>query len=462
MNDCTIIIIGITGDLAKRKLIPALYKLILLGKLDSFVLVGAALQDATMDQVLQEAKQYIHNIDPAAWSLLCRSCYYVRVNALSLSDFNLLHNTVTDLERTFGLSGNRLLYCSTASSLFCPITQHAVAQGLIKRTSQNPWHRIVYEKPFGHDLESAHVINREISKLLDEQQIYRIDHYLTEELVSNIALVRFTNCVFEPLWNNHYISQVQIILNEKLCVGNRGSYYDQYGALKDMLQNHMLELMALIGMEAPKELTGEQIRIERAKVLKHVRVIDALIAQYEGYRNEPHIRDNSMTETFVAAHLMIENKRWAGVPFFLKTGKCLDKKETAIHIQFKPIDCLLKQRCPSEQNYLTIQVTPNPSFFLTLNVKKPGFTQEVTPVRMEFCHSCAFKEHSAESYEVIFDEVMRGEHSVSVRFDEIEHAWKVVDAIHTMNLPLFYYERGSRGPQEMEQFELKHNMRWRA
>ena len=281
-------------------------------------------------------------------------------------------------------------------------------------------------------------------------------------MVSNIALVRFTNSIFEPLWNNHYISQVQIILNEKLCVGNRGAYYDKYGALKDMLQNHMLELLALIGMEAPKMLTGEQIRAERAKVLSQVRVVDALIGQYNGYLQEPHVRQESKTETFVAAHLMIDNPRWAGVPFFLKTGKCLYQKDTAIHILFKKVECLLATECPSDSNCLTIQVTPNSSFFLTLNVKKPGFVKEVMPVRMEFCHSCMFKEHNAESYEVIFDEVMRGEHSVSVRFDEIEHAWKIVDTINAMKLPICMYERGSHGPNELEQFALKHGIRWRA
>lgn len=462
MNDCTIIIIGITGDLARRKLIPALYKLVALGKINRFLLVGAALEDTTIGQILSEAQHYIPTIDNDIWNSLVKSSYYIRVDALRVNDFGALQECICHLERKFQMPGNRLLYCSTAANLFCPITEHAVRTGLIERRVITPWHRVVYEKPFGYDLQSAHDINSCISRILEDEQIYRIDHYLTEELVSNIALVRFTNCIFEPLWNNHYISQVQIILNEKLCVGNRGGYYDKYGALKDMLQNHMLELLALIGMEPPKQLTGEQIRAERAKVLKQVHVVDALIGQYDGYVQEPYVQEGSKTETFAAAHLIIDNPRWKGVPFFLKTGKCLHQKDTAIHIQFKKVDCLLAKQCPSEPNFLTIQVTPNPSFFLTLNVKKPGFVQDVMPVRMEFCHGCLFKEHSAESYEVIFDEVMRGEHSVSVRFDEIEHAWKIVDTINAMNLPLYRYERGSHGPAEIEQFALKHNMRWRA
>jgi glucose-6-phosphate 1-dehydrogenase len=462
MDDCTIIIIGITGDLARRKLIPALYKLVVLGKLDSFVLIGAALQDTTIEKVLEDAQQYIHTIDQEAWSLLHRSSYYVRVNATHAPDFASMRDTVCDIEQTLNLPGNRLLYCATPSDLFCPITQHAIQSGLIQRTTKRPWHRIVYEKPFGHNALSAHQINQCISLLLDEQQIYRIDHYLTEELVSNIAMVRFTNCIFEPLWNNRYIAQVQIILNEKLCIGNRGAYYDTYGALKDMVQNHMLELLALISMEPPKRLTGEYIREARAEVLKHVKVIDGLRAQYEGYLEEPYVNPHSDTETFVIAKLMIDNPRWAGVPFFLKTGKGLEKKDTAIYIQFKKVDCILHGECPNEPNCLTIQVTPNPSFFLTLNVKKPGFTQEAIPVRMEFCHSCVFKEHSAESYEVIFDQVIRGEHAVSVRFDEIEYAWNIVDTLHAMHIPLLYYKRGSKGPVEVEEFELKHKMRWLA
>ena len=433
-----------------------------IGKLKKFLLVGAAIEDVTIEQVVQGAKHYIQNIDEQVWDLFCASSYYVRIDALRTDDFKALHEFVSQLERAHNMSGNRLLYCSTAAELFCPITEHAVQAKLIQRRTGAPWNRVVYEKPFGYDLQSAHDINRCISRNLQDEQIYRIDHYLTEELVSSIALVRFTNCVFEPLWNNHYISQVQIILNEKLCVGNRAGYYDKYGALKDMLQNHMLELLALIGMEVPKQLTGEQIRTERAALLKQVRVVDALIGQYNGYLQEPHVRPESKTETFAVAHLMIDNPRWAGVPFFLKTGKCLYQKDTAIHIQFKHVDCLLAKECPSEPNFLTIQVTPNPSFFLTLNVKKPGFVQEVMPVRMEFCHSCFAKEHGAESYEVIFDEVMRGEHSVSVRFDEIEHAWKIVDTINNMKLPMYYYEKGSHGPREIEQFALKHGIRWRA
>ena len=328
MNDATIIIIGITGDLARRKLLPAIYKLVAQEKLKNFVLIGASLEETTKEAILENALPHIPSCELSVWQKLCCKTYYTRLDASKVNDFYKLNELVEQAEQCHKLSGNRLLYCATVSDFFCAITEHAVQVGLIKsRATSAPWHRIVYEKPFGHDLSSAHTINGCIEKLLDDSQIYRIDHYLTEEIISNIALVRFTNVVFEPLWNNQYISQVQIILNEKVCLDGRGGYYDAYGALKDMLQNHMLELLALIAMEAPKKLTGEQIRNERSKVLSKVRVVDALLGQYEGYLCEPHVTPDSKTETFVAACLMIDNPRWAGVPFFLKTGKCLKKKK---------------------------------------------------------------------------------------------------------------------------------------
>lgn len=462
MNDCVIIIIGITGDLARRKLIPAIYKLMLTNRLEKFVLIGASIEDTSMNEILESAKIFIPEIDSELWLKLKSASYYVQVNALNPKDFVLLSKIVCKLEKKHSISGNRLLYCSTASDFFCPITEHSILSNLIERRTELPWHRIVYEKPFGKDLASAHEINSCIAHYLDDEQVYRIDHYLTEELVSNIALVRFTNCIFEPLWNNRYISHVQIILNEKVTVGSRGGYYDSYGALKDMVQNHALELLALIAMETPQQLTGEYIRQSRANVLSKVRCMDALLGQYEGYKNELYVNPQSLTETFAALQFFIDNPRWAGVPFYIKTGKALHKKDTAVHIKFKQVDCLKVKQCRPPSNYLTIQVTPNPSFALSLNVKKPGFSHEVTPVAMEFCHSCIFKGHGIESYEVLLQEVINGEHSISVRFDEIEYAWKVIDTIKAMNLPLHSYVPESSGPQELEFFENKHGMRWRA
>ncbi|MFI5333245.1 MAG: glucose-6-phosphate dehydrogenase [Candidatus Babeliales bacterium] len=464
MNDCTIVLLGASGDLAKRKLIPALYELIAHNTLTNFVVVGAAYDDTTAEHILEQAKPFITAYDQTVFDRLRERFVYQRVNFLKPDDFIVLEQEVTALERTYGLLGNRIIYVAAASHFFIPITQAVAAAGLARKlgVKDKTWHRIVYEKPFGEDAKTAHEINQCIAHYFDEIQIYRIDHYLTKEIVGNIALVRFTNCVFEPLWNNRYIDNVQIVLSEKIGLDGRGAYYDHYGALKDMVQNHVLELMALIGMESPEKLTGEYIRKERIKVLEKIKVIDAVLGQYEGYHTEPHVDSHSKTETFATALCMIENPRWAGVPFYIKTGKYLDKKETAIYIKFKQVDCLLTRNCPSDSNYLSIEVSPEAKFSLRLNVKKPGLTNDVTPVDMEFCHSCLFGPITPEAYEVIFEEVMKGEQSISVRCDEIEYAWKVIDAIKAMNLPVYTYARGLRGPQEADQFARKHGMRWRS
>lgn len=465
MNECTFIIFGITGDLAKRKIIPALYHLLVVKKLKKILIIGAAFEHKTVEEILDPARDYVQGpIDESVWDVLKKSMLYQRLDFAKHEDFHTLAQRVQELEKHYGMAGNRLAYCAVASSFFCQITQQIVATGLIKKVipGEKNWHRIVYEKPFGKDKESAHEINNCIAQLLDEKQAYRIDHYLTKELVANIALIRFTNCVFEPLWNNRYIDNVQIILSEQVGVAGRGGYYDHYGALRDVVQNHMLEVMALIAMETPEKLTGEFIRNERAKALEKVRYVDAVLGQYNGYTQEKDVAPNSTTETFAAAYLTIDNPRWAGVPFYLKTGKCLDKKETVIHIKFKQVDCLLTQNCPSESNYLTIRLYPNEAFFLTLNAKKIGASQEIEPVGMEYSYKGVLKDTASSGYETLLEEVLRGEQSVSVRFDEIEYAWQVIDTIRSKNLPVNAYAQGSKGPEAAEQFAKKHGMRWRS
>ncbi len=458
------IIFGATGDLAKRKLIPAIYRLIADKKIDTFVLVGVAIDEVTVDEILNRAKKFITNIDESIWRQLCACAYYYKINFVFKQDYAALATYIEECEQKHNLPGNRLLYLATAADFFCPITHNVAQSGIIKRHEPNDfiWHRVVYEKPFGHDLKSAHEINTCIAKWLNETQIYRIDHYLTKELVSNIALIRFTNCVFEPLWNNRYIDQVQIVLSESVGIESRGAYYDKYGALRDVVQNHMLELLALICMEAPEKLTGDYIRSERVKVLERVKFVDGILGQYESYLQEKDVRKNSQTDTFAALYLTVNNPRWVGVPFYLKTGKALDKKETVISIKFKQVDCLLLKGCPTESNWLTIKIAPEATFLLNLNAKKPGRTDELVSIGMEFCHSCVFGPRTPEAYEVLFEEVVRGEQSISVRFDEIEYAWKVIDQISAQKLPVHSYKKQSAGPKELEDFSKKHGMRWRS
>jgi glucose-6-phosphate 1-dehydrogenase len=433
-------------------------------KLENVIVVGAAFDDVTSDQMIDAAKLFVQDKDETVWNSLRAASSYKKIDFNKPTDFQALRVFVETCEKKNGITGSRLFYVATAADFFCPITHSCAEVGLLQKKSAHDqvWHRIVYEKPFGHDLQSAHTINECIKNCIDESQVYRIDHYLTKEVVSNIAMIRFTNCVLEPLWSNRYIDQVQIVLSESVGVEGRGIYYDAYGALRDVVQNHMLELLALICMESPEKLTGDYIRAERVKVLEKVKFIDGILGQYDGYKDEPHVKKDSHTDTYASLKLAVDTPRWVGVPFYLKTGKCLDKKETIIHIKFKQVDCLLMRGCPTDSNWLTIQIAPEATFVLTLNVKKPNTADQMMPVGMEFCHSCLFGVQTPEAYEVLLEEVARGEQSISVRFDEIEHAWKLIDVIEQQKLPLFTYEKKSKGPQEEQQFTQKHGMRWRS
>jgi glucose-6-phosphate 1-dehydrogenase len=464
MKNVTIIMFGATGDLAKRKLIPALYRFVAQKKLENVIIVGAAFDDVTSDQMIDAARPFVADGNEENWDLLRKSSYYKKINFNEQDDFSSLRAFVEEREAQYGITGNRLFYLATGAQFFCPITHSCAQVGLLQKRnlSDVTWHRIVYEKPFGHDLQSAHAINECIANTVNETQVYRIDHYLTKEVVSNIAMIRFTNCVLEPLWSNRYIDQVQIVLSENGGIEGRGLYYDAYGAVRDVVQNHMLELLALICMESPEKLTGDFIRAERVKVLEKVKFIDGILGQYDGYKSEPYVSPDSHTDTYASLKLTVDTPRWAGVPFYLKTGKKLDKKETVIHIKFKQVDCLLLKGCPTDSNWLTIQIAPEAIFLLTLNAKVPGSADQVMPVGMEFCHSCLFGVQTPEAYEVLLEEIMRGEQSISVRFDEIEYAWKLIDVVCAQKLPVYTYTQGSTGPQEEKQFTEKHGMRWRS
>lgn len=463
MKNITFIIFGATGDLTKRKLIPALYNLISREKIKNFIIVGAAIDAVDSAAILLAARPYIEHYDAAIWNALECRMFYKKVDFGIKEDFVALREYVESLESMYGCEGKRLLYCATAPSFFCSLTQSiACSQLAVKHAiDDSVWHRIVYEKPFGYDAQSAHEINECIKQYFYESQVYRIDHYLTKDIVSNIAMIRFTNAVLEPLWSNKYIDQVQIILSETVGIETRGAYYDKFGALRDMVQNHILELLALICMEVPERLTGDFIRSERIKILKHVRFVDGILGQYAGYKQEKDVASNSHTETYATLALAVDTQRWRDVPFYIKTGKCLDKKETVIHIKFKEVECLLLEGCPTEANWLTLKIAPESLFILTLNAKHP-MKDQLVPVDMEFCHSCLFGLQTPEAYEVLLHEVIKGEQSVSVRFDEIEYAWKLIDTIEKADIPLFLYTPASTGPAEEKEFKDRHVMRWRT
>ncbi len=463
MDKTTIVILGATGDLATRRLIPALFHLTEQRQLKDYIIVGAALTQCDASEVLQKAKKYISDLDERRWEQFEERFFYVSVDFTRQEDFKTLADQINKLESEWKMPGNRVVYMATSPSFFCPVTQELSNAEIIHKQDddQQSWTRVIYEKPFGHDSASARALNECISNYLDESQIFRIDHYLAKNIVGNIALLRFTNRVFEPLWNKDNIAWVEIVLSETSGVRGSGHYYDSYGAINDVVQNHILQIIALIGMEAPVYLSGEFIRDEKARVLKHVRAVDLLLGQYEGYQSEEGVAHDSTTETFAAAHLTIDNARWQGVPFYIRTGKALDKKETVITIQFKEVKCLLQTSCPTEPNYLRIRVMPEPGFALVLNVKKPGMIEEIEPIAMDFCYEKRFGKVPENAYEVLLQEVLKGEPSVSVREDEIEYAWNMIDALKKLDRPVYTYKKGSHGPKELQEFAHKHSMRWR-
>lgn len=469
MNECmTFILIGATGDLAKRRLIPALYSLLKHGKMPpKWLIIGVALEAKDPADLLAASREFIEEFDEQLWQHFIEHFWYKQTNFSQQEHVKELAQVIIDLEQEmFGQGGNRIVYMAIPPQFFMQVTQTLADTAIIKRvatsTPEKTWCRVVYEKPFGQDRASAHAMNVFIAHYLDESQIYRVDHYLAKDIVGTLALVRFTNRVFEPLWNFHNIEWIEIALRETVCVDGRGAYYDKYGALKDVVQNHLMQIVALLAMEAPSSLMDESIRDQKTHVLQKIRPMDGILGQYEGYRNDTGVAQHSTTETFAAVKLMVDTPRWQNVPFYITTGKCLPKKETVITIQFKPVTCLLSSSCPSESNKLVIRVLPEPGFSLELNVKKPGPFVAVMPVTMDFCYECHFGSVKGNTYELVLQEVMSGVQSISVRFDEIEYAWDIIKKIKELHLPLYSYKKGSNGPEELEDFAQKNDMRWQS
>ena len=461
MYNAAFVILGATGDLSRHRLFPAFYQLYTQKALDNWVIVGAASSALSRQEFHALIRTTISIDDEHKWQEFSAHIFYQQLYFEQLEDFNQLNQLVKKQEGLFNTQGNRLVYLAAAAHFFCVITRNCGLSGLLKRESSTAgWQRIIYEKPFGNDLASARSINACIQDYFDEKQVYRIDHYLTKELVSNIALMRFTNIIFEPLWNSHYIEYVSIDLSETIGVRDRGRYYDHYGVLKDVVQNHVLQLLTLIAMEAPERLTGDFIRDKKAEVLKSVRAIDGILGQYEGYHNEKDIAHNSQTPTFALLTLHVDTVRWKEVPFYIRAGKKLATKNTAIIIKFRPITCPLKgiQECPS--NYLTMRISPDAIFSLKLNVKPVGASDRVTSVAMEFCHSYLSGPTTQHAYEILLKAIMKGEESVSVRFDEIELAWRVIEGIEQLQLKQYTYQPGTKGPHYAELFAQERGIKW--
>ncbi|HOD52426.1 MAG TPA: glucose-6-phosphate dehydrogenase [Candidatus Hydrogenedentes bacterium] len=471
----TLVIFGATGDLAGRKLIPAIYNLWEAGYLPKRIaVVGAARRPLDenrfrqdMCEALKEFSRTGHG-DSDTCDPFVSNIYYQQVRFDNAADYVLLKKRLDTIETDLGGSGNRLYYMASAPEFFAPITRNLGNAGCVYPPGGTPWSRIVVEKPFGFDLESAKKLNADISSVLDESQIFRIDHYLGKETVQNILAVRFGNAIFEALFSQKYVDNVQITVAETVGMeGRRGAFYDKVGALRDVVQNHALQLLCLVAMEPPIRFNDRGIRDEKLKVLNSIQVpLDEPLedwcvrGQYRegpdgpGYLSEEGVSGASQTETYVALRLFIDNWRWAGAPFVIRTGKRMKKRVTEIAVEFKdpPMHLFreLGARLP-ETNVLVFRIQPDEGISLTFNAKPPGMHFAVQPVAMNFTYGATFEEDLPEAYERLLLDAIRGDSTLFMRSDEIESAWTIVTNIHETwkdAPPVKLYAPGSWGPEE--------------
>ncbi len=461
MKHTVFILFGITGDLARRQLLPALYHLLTHNSAQKYYVIGIAQQAVDTNSLWDATMPFLGEHDVARLDALKVCTTIIMGDINSDETYKRVRHVVEAYDIKHGPS-NRLIYCSTPAFLFAAITRGCTEQRVLcrQKNSHETWQRIVYEKPFGHDLISARALNTTVAECVDEAQVFRIDHYLTKQAVSNITLLRFTNAFFEPLWNNRYIDQVHIIAAESRGIEGRGAYYDAYGAVRDVVQNHLVQLAALIGMETPSKLGGEPMRDARLAVVRALSCDEGMYGQYDGYHNEPHVKPHSKTETYALLKCAINTPRWHGVPFYLLTGKKLAHKETVVNIKFKTVACLLAKQCPSPANWLTIQVAPENLFSLTVNSQDLRNPDATVPIEMSFQQTGEDVSRPTQAYEQALREVLRGEQAGSVRFDEIEAAWQFIDAVLQKKFPLYQYEAGSEGPQEARTFAQNNGIRW--
>ena len=454
LDACTIVIFGASGDLTARKLIPALYHLFKEKQMPpAFRVVGFARRektDASWRQELRTALDQFSRTKPVndkVWSAFAENLFYCQGDLTDDAAYKKLETQLTE----FGsgpLRENLLFYLAISPSQFGEVVEQIHRAGLLNKEGA-AWQRIVVEKPFGHDLASAQALNRELTRYTHEQQVFRIDHYLGKETVQNILMFRFSNSIFEKLWNRNSVDHVQITVSEKLGVGERGGYYEEAGALRDMVQNHMLQVLSLIAMEPPVSLEAESVRDEKVKLLKSIRALEPadvarqiVRGQYfagsvdgqprPGYRQEPKVNPNSNVETFVALKLFIDNWRWSEVPFYLRMGKNLPMSASEVRIQFRPTpNVLFAAQCGShlDANALTLRLQPNEGISLRFNGKVPGMSLGVRPVRMHFSYDSEFGAYTPEAYERLLLEAIAGDATLFIRRDEVETAWKIADSI---------------------------------
>jgi glucose-6-phosphate 1-dehydrogenase len=489
-DPCSIVIFGVTGDLAHRLVIPSLYNLAANDLLpDNFCIVGVARKAMSSEELTDSLIKGLHQFatrkvdDALARNLLaCVTC--IEADPENPASFDAMREQLDRLEAARKTGGNRLFYLATPPNGFLPISRELGRTGML--TENGAWRRLVVEKPFGTDLASAKALNSELLKLVDEHQIYRIDHYLGKETVQNILVLRFANGMFEPIWNRNHIDHIQITVDEKLGVGHRGSFYDATGALRDMVPNHLFQLLSLVAMEPPAKFNAHAVRSEKAEVLAAIQtqsedeaLRNSVRGQYrsgkvgdteiDDYRKTEDVKPGSTTETYAALKLTIDNWRWAGVPFYLRTGKALGIKRTEIAIKFKQAPFAMFRDTPVErlsQNFLIISTEPTEGIALQFNTKVPGPAIDIDGVEMKFRYKDYFQAEPSTGYETLIYDCMIGDNILFQRADSVEAGWQAVqpflDAWKKAGAKgLKIYEPGSEGPEEAGELMERDGRNWR-
>ena len=486
-DPCVLVVFGVTGDLARKKLIPAVYDLANRGLLPpGFMLLGFARRDwdhGEFESVAKEAARDHSRTEftEDVWARLAESIRFVPGSFDDDKAFDLLATTLTELDASHGTGGNAAFYLSIPPAAFPVVLQQMQRTGLADNDRSGGWRRVVVEKPFGHDLKSAIELNTLVDDVFGWRDVYRIDHYLGKETVQNLLALRFANNLFEPIWNAHYVDSVQITMAEDGGIGSRAAFYDETGAARDVLQNHLLQLLALTAMEEPVQFIPSAIRTEKLKVLRAVTVPEDLDAyavrgQYEqgwlagervaGYQQEKDVPEDSTTETFAAVRLGVETRRWAGVPFYLRTGKRLPRRVTEIALSFRKAPHLPFAKTDTEElghNQLVVRVQPDEGMTLKFGSKVPGSMMEVRDVSMDFLYGETFTEASPEAYERLLLDVLLGDAMLFPLNEEVEASWDVVDPLeaHWAGAEPHRYRAGEWGPDAADQMLARDGRVWR-
>ncbi len=493
---CGIVIFGASGDLTSRKLIPALFELYVRRRIpDNFFIAGVArslLNNETFrERVEASVDRGVKNIKPGQKQGFIERCYYLPGQYDDDATYTDLAQLTEKLTEKYRTGGNIIFNIATPPNLYKVIVGKLSKNGLVvKGQNKEPFQRVIVEKPFGTDLETARDLNRSLLEHLSEEQIYRIDHYLGKDTVQNILAFRFANLIFENVWNRNYIDHVQITVSEKLGVGHRAGYFDQAGLVRDMLQNHMLQLLSLVAMEAPAKFDAELIRDEKVKVMRAIRPFAGVSypstiirGQYrEGeidgekicsYRNEQGVKKNSSTETFFAAKLFIDNSRWEGVPFYLRAGKALKEKKTQIAVIFKEVPHSMFvddiKENPLEPNVLTFGIQPEQGVFLKYQAKVPGSKMCIYPLQMNFNYADYYGVELSDDYETLLLDCMVGDQTLFWSKKGIEKSWALITPLlrewersnyNNKRVKLYFYRAGSTGPAEADKMIEKDNRKW--